>query len=708
MFRLKSTVALGLLCFVAPIHAQTEDTQDNARILDSLTVTATESTGLSLDSPTEAGSRLGLTNRENPASVAIADRQTMELIGARDLQDAANILPGINVASLPGRGGFASYRGFTGSQVNQLFNGIPLAYSIAARPVDAWIYDRVEAVGGPSSFLYGASSVGGSLNYVTKIAERTDQDISGRLSYGRFDSSEAAIGVNKALNDSNWIRLDYSHNESNGYIDRNDSRADSMAFSWLTDINSKLSHTLAVEYQEEEVNSPYWGTPTLNPQTGTLKIDENLRHKNFNVEDGRYEQRVRWMRSITDYQFNDKTALRNTFYHYNAERDYRNLEGYAYTDNTNTTIQRRAGYLQRHSQEMNGNRVELTHFGELFNRRSDWAVGFDFNVNHHTGYPTSSGNFDVIDPYNFEPGSFDDLGFGSLQRGRSNRVEMASVFVENRQGLTDRLSLISALRYDHIDFSLTSSPGAAETTSTWNTVSGRLGLVFAVNDELSLYTQYSTSAEPPGGTLTTSSNTTIDDFDISKGRQFEVGAKFNYLEDRGSATIAAYHIVRKNFLTRDPNDNTQFLEVGQQTSKGIEFATSLQLTDTLRAEGNVAIVDAEFDDMFEGGESLAGYTPSQVPERLANLWLIYQPTQVWQLGLGSRYVASVYANNQNTQKLPAYTLYDAFVSYRVNQNANVTLRGRNLSDKLYAYSGSTSQFYVGEPRSVELSLDLRF
>lgn len=66
------------------------------------------------------------------------------------------------------------------------------------------------------------------------------------------------------------------------------------------------------------------------------------------------------------------------------------------------------------------------------------------------------------------------------------------------------------------------------------------------------------------------------------------------------------------------------------------------------------------------------------------------------------------ANNQNTQKLPAYTLYDAFVSYRVNQNANVTLRGRNLSDKLYAYSGSTSQFYVGEPRSVELSLDLRF
>jgi outer membrane receptor protein involved in Fe transport len=33
--------------------------------------------------------------------------------------------------------------------------------------VDAWIYDRVELVGGPSSLINGDGSVGGSLNYVT-------------------------------------------------------------------------------------------------------------------------------------------------------------------------------------------------------------------------------------------------------------------------------------------------------------------------------------------------------------------------------------------------------------------------------------------------------------------------------------------------------------------------------------------------------------
>ena len=57
-------------------------------------------------------------------------------------------------ASPPGMAGAVSYRGFSGSQISQLFNGISVQYdAIAARPIDSWIYDRVEAIGGPSTFL---------------------------------------------------------------------------------------------------------------------------------------------------------------------------------------------------------------------------------------------------------------------------------------------------------------------------------------------------------------------------------------------------------------------------------------------------------------------------------------------------------------------------------------------------------------------------
>ncbi|MET1067250.1 MAG: Plug domain-containing protein, partial [Pseudomonas prosekii] len=135
--------------------------------------------GLSLDQSSGMASRLGLSVRDTPASVAIANRNDIERHGAQNFQDAANTLPGVNASAPPGFGGFVSYRGFTSSQITQMFNGINVSGGLA-RPVDAWIYDRVELVGGPSSLINGAGSVGGSLNYVTKLASRDDQALEGR------------------------------------------------------------------------------------------------------------------------------------------------------------------------------------------------------------------------------------------------------------------------------------------------------------------------------------------------------------------------------------------------------------------------------------------------------------------------------------------------------------------------------------------------
>ena len=121
----------------------------------------------------ETGSRLGLTPRETPASVTVVDRSTIEARGAQDTQEILRAIPGVSAHNAPGSMS-ASYRGFTGNSVTQLYNGITVHYGSATRAVDSWIYDRVEAVGGASSFLYGSGAVGGSLNYITKTAERYD------------------------------------------------------------------------------------------------------------------------------------------------------------------------------------------------------------------------------------------------------------------------------------------------------------------------------------------------------------------------------------------------------------------------------------------------------------------------------------------------------------------------------------------------------
>lgn len=698
--------------------------QDDTLTLPASNVTATadqpkEATTLDLDRPIESGSRLNLSARENPASVSVADRKTMERIGARNFQDAANALPGVNASAPPGWGGYVSYRGFNGAQVSQLFNGINLQYGATARPVGAWIYDRVELLGGPSSFLNGSGAVGGSLNMITKLANRDEDSFEGRVSYGRYDTMETSVGFNKALNSGDgprhYARLDYSRTSTNGYIDRQENGAGNLAFSLLSDINEQLSHTLAIEYLEEKEDSPYWGTPVLQPAVGTLHIDKHNRFNNYNVEDGRYEQRTRWLRSITDYRIDDSNQLRNTFYHYNGQRDYRNLEVYRYNAG-NTNIARSGGYRQRHDQEVNGNRTELTHQGQLFGLASDWAFGVDYSRNQQTAYPLSKGAFDIIDPNGFQPDHFLDIPGMDAPRakGRSTTTDTTAGFVENRTRLTDQLSLITALRYDHIDFDVVDHVTRAKLDRRWDAFTGRLGLVYDLTSNVSLYTQYSTSAEPPGGSLTGASLSQVSDFDLSTGRQVEVGSKFDFLDGRGSATAAAYRIVRKNISVPSSTVPNTTEQAGQQTSTGIELAASFKVTPKLLAAGNFSWVNAEYDEFNEtiGGVvySRKGKHPVNIPDRVANLWLTYDLAPGWQVGADARYVSSVYANTANTAWVPSYTVYGLSMTHDLDQHVQLSARLRNLTDEVYArfIHQTNTQYYLGEPRSLEVAVQWRY
>jgi iron complex outermembrane receptor protein len=122
-------------------------------------------------------------------------------------------------------------------------------------------------------------------------------------------------------------------------------------------------------------------------------------------------------------------------------------------------------------------------------------------------------------------------------------------------------------------------------------------------------------------------------------------------------------------------------------------------------------MDARFVTLIEaGGLDRAGNLPPNVPARTAGLWLAWRVRQTpLSLGGGVRYQSRFFTNNANSTEVSGFTLVDAQASWRLARG-EITVRGRNLTDTLYAdWTGaSASQVQLGAPRTVDVGYHIRF
>ncbi len=698
---------------------------ENDVVLPAVTVTESATSAVEvlgatdLQAPSGTASRLGLSLRETPAAAYIADRAMIEARGANNTQEILAAIPGVTAHSAPGNP-TVSFRGFSGGAVSQLFNGINTQYSIAARPVDSWIYDRVEAIGGASSFLYGAGGVGGTLNYITKLAEPTEFS-EGQVRLGSHGAKQVSVGINRRLSDAtaanaHYLRLDVNHSRGGSAVDGVDSASSQLAASLRSDLGGGLRHTLAYEVQHERVDRPYWGTPLRNPLGGEAQIDPATRHKNYNTADGLYAQNVQWLRSITEWQVDEHLRWSNTFYAYSALRDYRNVENYRFNAD-NSAVIRSSALLQRHKQHLVGNRVEGQLQSTLGGQRSDWAWGLDVSVNRQTRYPNSlSGTISTVNPYDFAVEDF--FSIPGMQPGfnadRNNRITNVALYAENRTYLAPALQIVSALRHERIDLDLTNQRAItasqpASYSRNYQPTTGRLGLVWEATPEMALYAQMATAADPPAGALASLSFAdALNGTDLTTGRQVEVGSKWQGWNGKASATLAAYHIERKNIATQDPDNPSRTVLVGQQSARGLEATAGVALSPRLALRGDASWVRARYDNFQQGGVSLAGKHPTNTPAVVGNLWAFYQLSPQLQLSAGVRHIGKIYGDAANTLYWPSTTLLDLGLDYRIDRHTSLQARLRNATDRSYAASLSSTMAYLGAGRSASLALRVGF
>jgi iron complex outermembrane recepter protein len=715
--RYRHTLTLcASLSFVHASVALAEEPSSPAQE-DEVIVTGVADRQLLLDAQTETGSRLGLTARETPAIVDILSERQIREFGARTNVEALNRAPGVT-SSLPATSpGAPTMRGFTGGAVGLLYDGIRVTTPlIFTRAGDSFLYDRIEILKGPASVLYGEGALAGAINLVPKKANLRGTSAAVLASYGSFDSLRLGGDLNVALSDRAAVRGVAAYNRTSGYVDDSDSHLFAASVSAILKPADTLTVEFAADYSEDSYKTADLGTPLVpraiarNPSTaatgpGDLVIDRSLRKTNFNVTDAVLDSDTIWLRSHVRWEINEALTFTNDLSSYHSARNFINAEAYSYNRTTNL-IDRTTGIVT-HDIDHVIERPALIGDVTIGGMRNRFAVGAELS-DLHFGTRRYFATTTSVDPFAPVRGTFPGGTANLPPINQQSNVTVKSVFGENALNLTPRWLIAGGARHDWIDLDRRIGTGTPFERS-YRALSWRVGTVYDVLPKTQFFAQYSRAIAPVGNMLSLS--LVNSRFDLTKGRSVEAGIKSSFWGDRIDVTLAAYHLVQDDIITRDPANPALSVQGGRQSSRGVELSLSAAVTKQLRIDANYTRLDARFDQLLEaGGISRNGNTPPRTPETVANLFGFYSFEGIpLTLSAGLRHAGRFYTDNANTVRAKGYTTVDAAIGYKFGWG-EVTVRGRNLTDAFYVdYSDvSNMQFQVAAPRSVEVGLLARF
>lgn len=694
-----------------------------------------------LDQKDDTGSRLGLSIRETPATVDVLTQADMQVRGLRTAKEAYDDVVGAIAGNVPGNPAVVTMRGFSGSAVSILQDGVRVSTStIVARDTNTWHYDEIDVIKGPASVLYGEGALAGVINKVTRKPTLDDDHFDGLLSYGSFNTSTVASGVNLKLSDTVAIRADVSDLRSDSLYDvkHNATRSSGLTGSLLYKPSADLSVLVAVDHYDDRYGSSYQGVPLVAASTArdpsdiltssgnNLVIDKALRYQNYNPDGAHSGARDTTVRSRVDYLLGDGLlgtgwSLGNDLTWYTAKRDFVLSDAQNYTAPTaafpNGSFARSVQRIY-HDHQFWNERLALTNDTTWAGFRNRFSIGGEYNETTFVNPRQQSavGVIAAVDPYNPDVGTFplSASAFTKTNVIYNSKLATASAFSEDAVNLTPKWLLVGGVRYDDIDLkrtvtNLNANGAVSSANPAYGPVTWRVGSTYDVTPDITFYAQYTTAVVPVSSMLVQSIASTA--FKMTTGDSYEAGIKAAVLDKRVTVTGALYRIEQQNILTPDPNNTSQSIQGGKQSSQGGELSISALATDNLQLSTGVSYTDARYDQLSEVVSGVlynrTGNHPINTPSTTVSASALYRfDTLPVTLGAFLHHVSGFYTDTANTYFVRGHTTLDASISYKLTNDAVLTVRGRNLTNAFYGeYSGYPStNIYIGAPRSVEASV----
>lgn len=674
--------------------------------------------GLSSRTATKTDVAIG----ETPRAISIVTREQMDDRASISIADALQYTPSIqaNYFGEDNKQDWFVIRGFEQANSGLYQDGTRLYSSgFYSWQIDPFGLERVEVLRGPGSALYGQTPPGGVINVVSKRPQFDGGSGQFAIEYGTDDRKQISLDVNSEVNDKMAFRLQALGRKNGSRVDGVEAErifiAPSLAYKFTDD--TKI--TLLTSYQKDD-SDPYL---QFLPMEGTLTSNPNGKISDSTaVGDTDWETFEREQLSVGyefEHHFNERTYfMQNTRY---SKMDINLRQMYTVgfqLDPTKTSILRGATTEEGTSDAFNVDNRIIHNFetgivehtllagidfqnididskdyptdGVAYNLGSDPFVAVDGNLLFNIFNPSYGGNVALVNPTNQQPYTESDR---ETTKTKNNQL---GLYLQNQMMIADKWAVQIGVRYDDSQNKTHNTTTGAKTkvdNEEWTT---NFGVAYLMDSGFTPYASYAQSFNP---IIEIDANG--DPAKPERGEQYEIGLKYQPHSFEGYFNIAAFEVSKEN-LKRIVS--SQLTQIGEVRNRGIELEAVANVTDEFTLIGNVSFIDSEITE--DVNSSHVGNTPSQIADQLASAWANYRflsgPLDGLTVGTGARYVGDSYADNTETNKVPSYTLFDATVSYRV-EDYKFQVAAKNLADKEYVATCSGSCFY-GDRRNVIASV----
>ncbi|BBO83849.1 TonB-dependent receptor [Desulfosarcina ovata subsp. sediminis] len=589
--------------------------------------------------------------------------------GASTAAEALKFLPGVVVQNAGKGESHVSVRGFEQNQVKLLIDGVPARESyfgtvdLSMLPADA--ISKITITKGVSSVLYGANTMGGVINIITKKGGRSPQTTF-TAGFGDYRTAHYALSHGGSAGVMNyWISGGYR--TSDGYRLSDHFDADDPDVGLGTSYNEDGGKRDLSDYTKKNLDVKVGYDPGGNSSL-YLSFDYVDNERGMPVFYNRYWSYDHWrqwqVNLVGEHSFSEALKIKTRLFYVNHDDGIKDVSW----DDDHSTSGKKWFEESYYDDDSIGGEIQTT------SRLASWNT-LRFSL-HYLEDTHKEANWLTDDCWDVIKGWASE-GWTDEEEYAARTVALAA---EDEISLSDRLSVVLGLSYDTFEPTKTADQPEPGKMDTFNP---QIGVVFNVTDATGLHASVGKKTRFPSlKELYSEYGGGNPDLDPEETIAYEMGASQRFSEKITGELAVFYNNIEDLIDTETIDGNKVYVNINEAVIYGAEAVVRLQLSDHFDAELNYTYLETK--DRANNDRELEGR-----PRHRVNLSMSYRFDFGLTANLQATYCQRQFYEDDDYEwtELPDYLLVNAKLTQQLKKISGVGpeifFQGANVLDKDY-------------------------